>query len=110
MPSQRPRAQGRNLIVKRVLVLVAIIATAAVAALPAVPASAQGDTLVSVGSPLAPFSNFFFVAPIHDARHTSSRAASISIFMSASLNAMPWFSMIDRPNALRSLAYSSEYS
>jgi len=41
--------------VKRVLVLVAIIATAAVAALPAVPASAQGDTLVSVGSPPSPF-------------------------------------------------------
>ena len=55
MRSQRPRAQGRNLIVKRVLVLVAIIVTAAVAALPAVPASAQGDTLVSVGSPPSPF-------------------------------------------------------
>ena len=42
-------------------------------------------------------------APIHDARHTSSRAASISVFMSASLNAIAWFSMIGRPNCTRSL-------
>ena len=47
---------------------------------------------------------------IHAARHTSRRAASISVAMSASLNAMPWFMMIGLPNASRSLAYSSEYS
>ena len=44
------------------------------------------------------------VRPIHEARHTSSRAASISIFMSASANAMAWFSMIVRPNCARSFA------
>ena len=32
------------------------------------------------------------------------------IFMSASLNAIAWFSMIGRPNCTRSLAYSSAYS
>ena len=42
--------------------------------------------------------------PIHEARQTSSRAASISIFMSASVNAIAWFSMIVRPNCSRSLA------
>jgi len=30
--------------------------------------------------------------------------------MSASLKAIDWFSMMARPKALRSLAYSSEYS
>jgi len=44
------------------------------------------------------------VRAIHEARQTSSRAQSISIFMSASANAMPWFSMIARPNCLRSFA------
>ena len=50
------------------------------------------------------------VEPIQHARHTSSRAASICIFMSASLNAIAWFMMIGRPNASRCFAYSSAYS
>src|SRR5712692_610332 len=41
--------------VKRIFVLLAVAAVAAALALPAVPASAQGDTLVSVGSPPSPF-------------------------------------------------------
>src|SRR3954451_25314054 len=44
------------------------------------------------------------VRPIHDARQTSSRAASISSFMSASVKAIAWFSMIGLPNWTRSLA------
>ena len=44
---------------------------------------------------------------IQAARQTSSRAASIEVFMSASVNAIAWFSMIGRPNWTRSLAYSS---
>ena len=44
--------------------------------------------------------NGLWFAAIHVARHTSSRAASICVFMSASLNAMAWFSMIGRPNCL----------
>jgi hypothetical protein len=39
--------------------------------------------------------------PIHEARHTSSRAASISSFMSASANAIAWFSTIGLPNWTR---------
>jgi hypothetical protein len=46
----------------------------------------------------------------HAARQMSSRAASISVAMFASLNAMAWCWMIGLPNALRSLAYSSENS
>ncbi len=42
--------------------------------------------------------------PIHAARQTSIREASIRVFMSASLKAMPWFSMMARPKAFRSLA------
>ena len=42
--------------------------------------------------------------PIHDARQTSRRAASISSFMLASVNAIAWFSMIFLPNCSRSLA------
>ncbi len=38
------------------------------------------------------------VRPIQAARQTSSRAASISIFMSASVKAIDWLSMIARPN------------
>ena len=48
--------------------------------------------------------------PIQEARQTSRRAASISSFMRASVNAIAWFSMILRPNCSRSLAYSSAYS
>ena len=40
----------------------------------------------------------------HAARYVSSLAASISIAMSASLNATPWLSMIGRPNWVRSFA------
>jgi hypothetical protein len=50
------------------------------------------------------------VEPIQQARHTNSRAASICIFMSASLNAIAWFMMIGRPNASRSFAYCNAYS
>ena len=39
------------------------------------------------------------------ARHTSRRAASISVAMSASMKAMPWCMVIGLPNALRSVAY-----
>jgi hypothetical protein len=39
-------------------------------------------------------------------RRTSRRAASISIFMSASANAIAWWSMIGRPNCSRWIAYS----
>ena len=42
--------------------------------------------------------------PIHEARHTSSRAASISSRMRASVKAIAWFSMILRPNCSRSRA------
>ncbi len=45
-----------------------------------------------------------WLRPIHEARQTSSRAASISSFMRASVNAIAWFSMILRPNCSRSLA------
>jgi hypothetical protein len=55
-------------------------------------------------------SNGLPVRPIHDARQTSRRAASISIFMSASANAIAWLSMIGRPNCSRCLAYWSAYS
>ncbi len=48
--------------------------------------------------------NGTWLRPIHAARQTSSRAASISIFMSASVNAIAWFSMIGRPNWTRSFA------
>jgi hypothetical protein len=48
--------------------------------------------------------NCWFVRPIHAARQTRSLAASISVLMSASANAIAWFSMIGRPNAMRSLA------
>ena len=50
------------------------------------------------------FSNGIALRPIHDARQTSRRAASISSFMSASAKAMAWFSMILRPNCSRSRA------
>ena len=49
-------------------------------------------------------------SPLRDsqaARHTSSREASISVIMSASMKAIDWFSMIALPNALRSCAYCS---
>ena len=52
----------------------------------------------------SPFSNFLWFAAIHTARHTSRRDASISVFMSASLNAIAWFSMIGLPNWTRSFA------
>jgi hypothetical protein len=42
-------------VLKRVLVTLGVAAVTAALALPAVPASAQGDTLVSVGSPPSPF-------------------------------------------------------
>ena len=58
----------------------------------------------------SPLSNGLPVGPIHAARHTSSREASSSVFMSASLKAIDWFSMIGRPNWPRSLAYSRAYS
>jgi len=48
--------------------------------------------------------NCWPVRAIHAARQTSSRAASIEVFMSASMNAIAWFSMIGRPNCTRSLA------
>ena len=41
---------------------------------------------------------------IQEARQTSSRAASIWVRMSASWKAMPWLSMIGRPNCSRVLA------
>jgi hypothetical protein len=50
------------------------------------------------------FSKRWPALPIHDARQTSRRAASISSFMSASVNAIAWFSMIGLPNWTRSLA------
>jgi hypothetical protein len=58
----------------------------------------------------SPLVNCLPLEPIQHARHTNNLAASMCIFMSASLNAMAWFSMMARPNALRSLAYSSAYS
>ena len=48
--------------------------------------------------------------PIQAARQTSMRAASISVFMSASVNAIDWLSMIGRPNVSRVFAYSRAYS
>lgn len=47
---------------------------------------------------------------IQAACQISSRTASISVRMSASANAIDWFSMTGRPNASRSPAYSSAYS
>ncbi len=41
---------------------------------------------------------------IQEARQTSSRAASIRVRMSAMVKAMPWLSMIGRPNCSRVLA------
>src|SRR6266545_2131980 len=58
----------------------------------------------------SPASNGRLLRPIQAARHTSSRAASISMRMSASANATPWLSMIGRPNWTRLFAYSSAYS
>ena len=52
----------------------------------------------------------FFCLPSQAARQMSPRVAWISVAMSASMNAIDWFMMIGRPNAWRSLAYSSEYS
>ena len=40
----------------------------------------------------------------HAARQTSILAASISVAMSASMKLIPWFMMIGRPKAWRSLA------
>ena len=48
--------------------------------------------------------NGIWLRPIQAARQTSSRAASISVAMSASVNAIAWFSMIALPNWRRSLA------
>ena len=42
--------------------------------------------------------------PSHAALHTIIRLASISVAMSASMNAMPWLAMMGRPKACRSLA------
>ncbi len=44
------------------------------------------------------------VVAIQEARQTSSRAASTRVRMSASWKAMPWLSMIGRPNWLRVFA------
>ena len=52
----------------------------------------------------SPDSKVLPLRPIHAARHTSRREASVSVFMSASLKAIPWFSMIGRPNCWRSFA------
>ncbi len=52
----------------------------------------------------SPFSNFLPVDAIQAARCTNSRDVPVCIFMSASLKAMAWFSMIARPNCRRSLA------
>ena len=41
---------------------------------------------------------------IHAARQTSSREASIEVFMSASVKAIAWFSMIGLPNCSRVFA------
>jgi hypothetical protein len=49
-------------------------------------------------------SNGLPLRAIHAAFHTSRRAASTATFMSASLKAIPWFSMIARPNCFRCFA------
>ena len=48
--------------------------------------------------------------PSQAARQMRLREASISVAMSASMNAIDWFMMIGRPKASRSLAYCNEYS
>lgn len=48
--------------------------------------------------------NGWLLAAIQEARQTSSREASIRVFMSASVKATPWLSMIGRPNCTRVLA------
>ena len=44
----------------------------------------------------------------HDACQTSSRAASISVAMSATRKLIPWFMAIGCPNCTRVFAYSTE--
>ena len=71
-------------------------------------ASSVTHTAVSPANSLdmepSPATKSLPLRPIHEARHTRRRDASIRIFMSASLKAMDWFSMMARPKALRSLA------
>jgi hypothetical protein len=48
--------------------------------------------------------NLTLLRPIQAARQTSRRAASISSFMLASVNAIAWLEMIGRPNCSRCFA------